>query len=124
MWNLFEKKEWIDDTFSVISGDAAELHVIIYRFPCRKTRGGKHWHYRYRNFGNDFITELSDRQLSNFTSVASDLTEGKVVRVPVKVKGLPEIVVEIQGRPGGKREFYSDLADAIIDAMNKNGIKP
>jgi len=124
MWKLFEKKEWVDETFSVISGNAAELHITIYDFPCRKAKGGRHWHYRYSNFGNDFITELSERELSDFASTASALTEGKVIRVPVKLKGLSEIVVEIQGRPATKREFYSDLADAIIDAMDKNGIKP
>jgi hypothetical protein len=124
MRNIFEKKEWVDETFSVISGNAGDLHVTIYDFPCRKAKGGQHWHYRYRNFGNEFITELSDRQLSDFTSVASALTEGKTVRVPIRLNGLPQIVVEIQGRPSHKRQFYSDLADAIIDAMDKNGVKP
>lgn len=123
MWNLFEKKEWVDETFSAISGNAAELHVTIYNFPCRKAKGGSHYRYRYSNFGHEFITELSGKQLSDFESAATILNEGKVVRVPVRVKGLPEMAVEIQGRPGNKRVFYSDLADAIIDAMAKYNIK-
>jgi hypothetical protein len=124
MWNLFQRKDWVDETLSVISGNAVGLHVTIKNLPCRKPKNDNFWHYRYSKFGNDFIAELSDRQLKDFDSVASALTQGKVVRVPVKVKELPEVSVEIQGRPGGKREFYSDLADAIIDATEKNGIKP
>jgi hypothetical protein len=125
MLTLFKNKEWIDETLSVISGNAADLHVTIYEFPCRKEKHGDRCHYRYRNFGNDFINELSERQLSDYTAVASTLTEGRSVRVPVKVGGLPEIIVEIQGHASPrKNEFYSDLADAIIDAFNKNGIKP
>jgi hypothetical protein len=95
MWSISKKKEWIDETFSVISGNAAELHVTIYGFPCRKAKGGNQWRYRYPDFGNDFITELSDRQLSDFTAVTSALTEGKPVRVTVIVNGLPEIIVEV-----------------------------
>ncbi len=80
---------------------------------------------RARDFANGFASELSERQLSDFPAVASALAEGRQVRVPVKVGGLPEIIVEIQGRASKRsRKFYSDLADAIIDAFDKNGIKP
>ncbi len=55
-------------------------------------------------------------------STMSVLAEGRQVRVPIKVGSLPEIIVEIQGRTSKRSQFYSDLADAIIDAFNRNGI--
>jgi hypothetical protein len=124
MFNLFKKKEWINEAFSVISGNTAQLHITIRNFPCRKEKDEKYWHYAYSDFGNDFISELSGNKLSEYSTVASELNEGKILSLPVKLKDLSEITVEIQGRSVRKNEFYSDLADAVIDAMERNGIKP
>ena len=122
---MFRKKEWIDETLSVISGNQGDLHVAIHSFPFRKEKHGGRWRYRYRNFGNDFLRELTEKQLPDFETIVATLTQGKIIEASVRVGGLPEIIVEIQGRPSSyKQQFFSDLADAIIDAFNKNGIKP
>lgn len=125
MFGNSNNKKWLEETLPVINGNSPSLDVTINRFPVRKRVGESYWHYRYSNFGNDFITELSDRQLKDFDSFSQLLNAGKIIKVPVKVKELPIIEVEIHGSASsGTRTFYSDLADAIIDAMEKNKIRP
>jgi hypothetical protein len=125
IWNIWKKKEWLLETLPAISGKQAGLQVTVYNFPCRKEKGKEHRKYPYADFGAEFIDALMNKQLADFSTISAALTCGESVEVSVRLRELPAMRVVIQGRPHPhENQFSSDVADALIDAFNKSGIKP
>jgi len=66
-----------------------------------------------------------DVQLSDWQTLKKRFEQTKDISVPLSMKKCRPMTVEIEclGQLR-KAQFFSDLADAIIDAMDKNGICP
>jgi len=125
MFGLFKKREWVQEVLPEMQGSVGNLHVRVKLFPCRLDSKTGERTYAYDDFGVEFINELSDRQLSNFEQVCQTLAFGTSKTVSIKLRDLPSFEVELKGKiSSSSRQFYSDLADALIEAFKTKGIKP
>lgn len=125
MFDLFKRKNWQPEVLPEIKGTSNGLSVTLRNFPCRLDASSNTRTYRYSDFGTEFLSEINDRQLGEFKDIYPILTAGAVKTVLVRLRDLPPIEVSLSGRPDErKQQFYSDLADALIDAFEKQRIKP
>jgi hypothetical protein len=125
IWNIWKKKERIQETLPAISGEKAGLRVTVYNLACRKEKGKEQRTYPYADFGAEFIDALMNKQPADFSTISVALTRGESVEVSVTVRELPAMRVVIQGSPHPRENQYSsDVADAVIDAFSKSGIRP
>jgi hypothetical protein len=124
MFSFFKRKEWPIESISELSGSYNGLHVSLRNFSCQREPNSGARRFAYQDFGFEFITELSERQLGNYSDVAQTLNSGGSIVVPVALRGLPPIEVTIQGHADKKRAFYSDIADALLSAFGSKDIKP
>ncbi len=70
------------------------------------------------------MSDLAYHELADFAAIQSALAEGRQLQIDMNVSQR-DFVIEIQGNPPRRaKQFYSDVADALIDAFDKNGIKP
>jgi hypothetical protein len=120
---LFKVRSWRSDVLPLMAGAYEGLNVELKNVPCRTDEESNEHRYRYSNFGFEFITELH-KQLGKFAAVHNALQNGESVSVSVSVGKLPPISVRVSGKPPeSKRAYYSDLADALLDAFEKQGFK-
>ena len=81
--------------------------------------------YPYPDFGSDFRHELMDVNLSDFDGLQRKLKSTGKIWVLIKIHNFDRITVEIESTPPtNKDQFYSDLADAILDAFEANEFYP
>jgi len=122
MFSVFKRKEWPIESISELSGSYNGLHVSLRNFSCQRDPVSGTRRYAYQDFGFEFITELSDRQLGNYSQVAQTLNSGSSVVVWVSLQDLPPIEVTIHGHTYQQKAFYSDIADALISAFGSKDI--
>ncbi|MBK9307455.1 MAG: hypothetical protein IPM58_10300 [Nitrospira sp.] len=73
----------------------------------------------------EFIEDLSDRQRGDFEHLRKFLSYGAGKPASVRVRNHPGIEVQVTGcGSASEREFYLDLADAVIAAFDSHGIQP
>lgn len=118
-------KEWVEKELPEIEGESGTIIVRCRPFPFRQKAGGEQRKFLYPDFGSDFRHELMDVQLSDWEGLKEKFAQvGKTV-VSVSMKKCAPITVEVECSKLLKPpQFFSDLADAIIDAMEKNSIRP
>lgn len=116
---------WVEQELSEIAGQSRDVVVHCRPFPFKQKKDGVRRKYVYPDFGSDFRYELMDVQLADWNSLETELEQRKKKTVNVKLAKCKEITIDIEcGRLPPKQQFFSDLADAIIDALSKNGIQP
>ncbi|MEI8121844.1 MAG: hypothetical protein WCI20_07310 [bacterium] len=117
--------EWVEKELSEIVGQSGAVVVHCRPFFVQQIDGGEQRKFLYPNFGSDFRHELMDVQLSDWQTLKKRFEQTKDISVPLSMKKCRPMTVEIEclGQLR-KAQFFSDLADAIIDAMDKNGICP
>jgi hypothetical protein len=122
--NLFKKRRWYEEILPAMVGSYSGLTVELAGVPCRTDEESREHRYRYSDFGFEFIEELH-RQLGEFSTVRQALQANRSMSATVHVRDLPPISVRLSGAPPkSKKAYFSDLADALIDAFEKHGLKP
>jgi hypothetical protein len=87
--------------------------------------------YLYPDFGSDFWSELVYRKLANFDMVKYNLSLSKMeVQIDLPKAGIITVNIMLINNQQessqytlDEKSFYSDLADAIINTLNKANIK-
>ena len=125
MFGFFKRRAWTSEVIASIRGSAAMLKVVVAPFPCRVDRASGDRTYAYAEFGSEFIDELSKIQLKDFADLKRILDSGNTRAVFISLRHLPPMRIEVSGSAGNsEHQFYSDLADALIDAFQSERIKP
>lgn len=125
MINLFKRRVWTPELISELQGSYEGLRVRIRGFPCLVDPTDGSRKFRYRDFGGEFLAELTDRQLGDVDALRADLSGGGTRTVWVQLRALVPIEVHLAGQPPSTvRGLRSDLADALIVAFESKGIKP
>ena len=125
MFGFLKKRVWISDVLPEMHGTAGGIQIVIRAFPCRLNPDTGERTYAYADFGVEFIEELSYRQLADFEQLRRSLASGVSKTVFIQLRDLSRFSVELKGPiSSGHRPFYSDLADALIDAFQAKCIKP
>ena len=123
MFGLFKKKEWKPETLPRMVGTFGDICVVVSNFPCRVDKLSGKRTYAYSDFGCEFINELHNK-LGEPEQLRRTVTAAGSKKVLVKLRNLPIFEVEIAGSiPSEKGQFYSDIADALIDAFRSQNIK-
>jgi len=123
------KTKWSDNEFPIIAGQSDGVSVSITPFPY-KQKGNKK-KYTYPDFGSDFHNDLFEVQLPDWDILKETFEKSSTVSANVQLpKYAKAIKVDIScseeyrnSKFYKEEPFYSCLADAIIDAMEKNNIK-
>ena len=124
MLGLFKRRRWIEEVVPVANGAYGQLAVTIRNIPCRIDEASRDRKYRHGDFGHQFLNELHD-QLGRFEDVRAKLAAGSVVNAIVELPSTPAISVELRGQASAsKGQFYSDLADALLDAFKSIRLRP
>jgi hypothetical protein len=124
MFGLFKRKEWQPEVVTEMKGAHDGLSVTVRDFPCLLDPNSGSRTYRTPNFGNDFIVGVT-KELGDYSELRSLLAAGAEKTVIVNLVGLPSIRVSVIGlAPTSDRQLESDLADALIVALDSQGIKP
>lgn len=125
MIGMFKSRNWKPQVIGDLRGTSNGISVLLRNFPCRVDEADGSRTYAYDDFGAEFLQVLSGRQLGNFDLVDSTISSGAEKSVDVKLRDLSPFEVRVSGRTTGKRDqFYSDLADALIEAFRSQSIKP
>lgn len=125
MFSLFKRRDWKPELIPELQGECRGLIVRLRNFPCLVDPADGSRKLPSGDFGGDFLAELTDRQLGDFGQLRAALSVSGTRTVAVQLKGLAPIEMDIAGQPPSTaKEFYSDLADAIIAALQSKGIKP
>lgn len=123
--NLFKRRDWRPEIISELQGSHEGLTVRIRDFPCLVDSADGSRKFRHRGFGGEFLEELTARLLGDYSHLCEELSGGGKRTVLVRLKDLAPIEFHLMGRlPPTVRAFHSDLADAIIVALESKGIRP
>ena len=125
MLGFFKQKKWMTESISELSGSFNGLQVIVNNLPCLRDPDSGSRKYIFKNFGFEFITELTEIQLGDHVNLTQLLNSGNTKTVYVSVRDLAPITVSLKGVPAQRKaEFYSDVADSLIAAFSSIGLKP
>jgi hypothetical protein len=117
--------EWVEKELSEVVGQSGAVVVHCRPFPFQQIASGEQRKFLYPNFGSDFRHELMDVQLSDWQALKKRFEQTRDISVSISMKKCRPMTVEIEcSEQLRETQFFSDLADAIIDAMDKNGICP
>lgn len=118
-------EEWVEKELPEIVGECGAVIVRCRPFPFRQKAGGEQRKFLYPNFGSDFRHELMDVQLSDWQALTKKFEQTGRIVVSVPMSKCDPITVEVDcSKQLRAPQFFSELADAIIDAMEKNKILP
>jgi len=124
MFGLFKRMEWESAILPQMKGVYGGIHVVISNLPYRLDRLRGKRTYAYPDFGAEFIDQLHSK-LGDFEQLRRALAVSGSKTVFIELRELPEFQVEITGSISEKkRQFYSDIADALIEAFQSQGISP
>lgn len=124
MLGLFKRREWVPEPLAELHGSYEHLNVTVRNLPCRRDAKSGTRKYAYSDFGNDFLMALHE-QLGDFERLCAKLKAGASVHAFIKLPSYSPIVVEVSGTPGSsRRQFDSDLSDALIAAFKSVQLKP
>jgi hypothetical protein len=135
-----KKRDWIEETVTA-SGDFHGLHVVIRGMPCLRDPATSRRGYAYPDFGAEFRDGFDDAighesygglSRGGASEAMAALEAGGVLRGSVVLRGRDPIEVEVSGWPvnartvssNRRRQFDSDLSDAIIAAFDSVQLKP
>ena len=122
MLGLFKRREWQLEILPELKGSCGGINVVVSRMVCRIDKSSEKRTYAYSDFGFEFLNELHN-QLGEFRDLQKMIVLSNIKKVSLKLRDLPAIYVEIGGSiPDSKEQFYSDIADALIDAFKSQGI--
>ena len=117
MCGLFERREWKPETLPELRGSYGQLKVTVRNIPCLYHAKSGRRKYAYSAFGNDFLMALHE-QLGDVDLLCAQLKTGASSQAFVTLSSYSPIVVELAGAPNSsRRQFDSDLADALIEAF-------
>ncbi len=122
MFGLFKQRKWTSEILPELSGSYGGLRVVLSNFPCRVDLLSGKRSYVYYAFGDDFIHALHNA-LGDFEQLRQTLAATGSKKVCIQLPELPLFQVEITGSVAGQRQFYSDIADALIEAFASQGIQ-
>lgn len=98
--------------------------MTIRNFPCLIDKESKRCKYIYPDFGTDFRYELIDKKLGDFKSLKSHFEYQSTFLTNLNLKNKYNIEIEFKASNFSDRsQFYSNLADAIINAFKQQKIK-
>ena len=124
MLKLFKRRDWKPELIPELQGSYAGLTVRIRDFPCLADTADGSRKVRYRDFGGEFLAALT-ALLGEIDHLHADLSGGGKRTVQVRIRELAPIEIQLMGQPHSTvRAFHSDLADALIAALESKGIKP
>ncbi len=116
--------KWEEKEIPEIVGQGRDIMVRCRPFPYRKKQNSSKRYYAYPDFGADLRHELMDVQLQDWGELSTILSQNGEIDVHVKLEQCKDILVHIQcEKLPTQQQFFSDLSDAIIDAMKKNNIR-
>lgn len=114
-----QDSSWAVRELPEISGESENVSVRCYPFPVKENERGVR-KFLYPDFGSDFRHELMDVELANWTALNSAIELNGKVSVTLSHEKIGRVKVDVDCRKMPKKmQFYSDLADAVIDAFNK-----
>ena len=117
MLGFFQRREWNPETLPELRGTYERLKVTVRNLPCLHDAKSETRRYAYPNFGSDFLLALHE-QIGDFDLFCAKLNAGASAQAFVTLSSYSPIVVELAGTPNSsRRQFDSDLADALIDAF-------
>jgi len=123
MFGLFDRREWRPETLTELRGSYQQRKVRIRNVPCLHDAKSGRRKYAYSDFGNDFLMGLHE-QLGDFELLCTKLRTGAPAQAFVKVSSYSPIMVELTGTSNSsRRQFDSDLADALIEAFKSVGLR-
>lgn len=123
--NFFKRRQWRAEVIGEMTGSFVKVVVRVRNLPCLfEASSGKH-RYHYKDFGSEFIEELTERQLPGFEELVRILNAGAAANALVRLRELGPIEVQVTGKiTVSSREFYSDLADALVEAFKTHQLGP
>jgi len=118
-------EKWMKKELPEIVGRSRDVVIRCCPFPLKEKKKIERRKYLYSDFGSDFRHELIDVQLSDWTMIKQDFDKRNKKTVTVKLPKCKNITVSIEcNRLPSRQQFFSDIADALIDALKKNKIQP
>ena len=124
MFSLFKRRDWKPELIPELQGSYAGLIVRIRNFPCLVDPADGSRRVRYRDFGGEFLAALT-ALLGDIHHLRADLSGGGTRTVQVRIRELAPIEIRLTGQPPSTvRAFHSDLADALVAALESKGTKP
>lgn len=121
MFGLFRKKKYRTGILPIVSGEANGIKVLFRNFPVR------FWECEpdQRLVEPDFMTSLLDSifaEIKDFDRFMKDSVKQSLT-LNIKVNRFPNVIMEIQLKDiKKKRQFDSELPDAIINALEAENI--
>src|SRR3546814_19069118 len=125
MQGLFKRRLWKPAIATELKGAHDGLSVTLRNFPYLAHDSDGKRKYAYRDFGFEFITELTEHQLVDFAHVRHVLLAGGTKTVHIRLRNLAVIEVGVAGRASpSELQFHSDLADARSEErrVGKEGV--
>lgn len=117
--------KWEEKELAEIVGQSGSVFVKCRPFPFRQKAGGDERRFLYPDFGSDLRHELMDVQLADWGKLERGTGDKRRVCITLSLPKGIVISVEISScRRLDKRTFFSDLADAVINALTNSGIRP
>jgi hypothetical protein len=124
MLRLFKRRRWVEEIVPVASGTCDKLAVTLRNIPCLTDGATGDRKYRYGDFGHQFLNELHN-QLEDFEDLRTKLGAGSGANAIVDLPSMPAVTVELRGIVNAsKGQFYSDIADALLDAFKSIRLRP
>ena len=124
MLGLFKRRKWTPETVAELRGSYRDLNVTIRNFPCLREEGAEDRKYAYSNFGFEFLHKLHE-QLGDLDALGARLKTGAPAHALLTLSSFPLISVEFRGTPDpSRRQFESDIADALLEAFKSIRLRP
>lgn len=107
---------------SELRGREGALDLRLDGLPCRiDPLGGRR--YPWPDFGNELLEALWNA-LGDPARLHTRLASGAPVRVEFPLRDGSALTLELSGRPPARRHLESDLADALLAALQSGRIEP
>jgi hypothetical protein len=122
MLELFKRRDWKQETLPRLDGSFEGLRVTLQSVPCLHDAKSGARKYSYPDFGFDLLAGLHE-QLGDFDLLRAKLRAGAAVQIFVNLPSQSRILVELSGiAAASRRDFDSDLGDALIVALERAGL--
>ena len=109
-------------TLPELHGREGDLDLRLDGLPCRIDPLGSR-RYPWRGFGNELLDALWSA-LGDPTLLRERLATGAPVRVEFSLRDGSALTLQLSGRPPAPRRLASDLADALLAALQSGRVEP
>lgn len=111
------------EVLTEITGNSGGVSVCIRDFPYVFKNGKRS--FLNKDFGPVFHSELTGNNLTGWKALDAEMGKKEVTQTTILIGGLWPINIEIERTMKMKdAQFLSDLADAVVDAMERNNVHP